>query len=118
MIHYSGQHPVVKATTRQLAFRLWAVGALLIFFSGWLAVPVAFALPEPVECGMQCCIMSGHCCCFASRQAARHEGHAHGQQSEQEPIFDRVSQSCQPGCATLPSSSVDLSLNKSCREPV
>ena len=74
-----------------------ALALLLLFVSGWLAVPVTIAHPEPITCGMTCCEEEGVCCCFLSRQAHQHED----DDSEQEARLLAFRKGCSSDCATL-----------------
>ena len=76
------------------------IALLLLFFGGWLTVPLALVLPEPVTCGMECCEESGECCCFLMRQALRPEG----DETDNEPQLVALGKSCELNCATPPTS--------------
>lgn len=74
-----------------------ALALLLILLGGWLSVPVSWAMPEPVTCGMVCCEESGECCCFLSRQAHQHED----DDSDQEETLLAFRKGCSSDCAAL-----------------
>lgn len=60
--------------------RITALSLLLLFLSGWLMAPVKLALPEPVTCGMECCLTQGYCSCKLHHAASSgHEGHNHSE---------------------------------------
>lgn len=73
-----------------------ALALLLILLGGWLAVPVSWAMPEPITCGMVCCEESGECCCFLARQAHQHED-GDGEDDARLLAFRK---SCPSDCAT------------------
>jgi hypothetical protein len=62
---------------RKHQFHLRALGAALLFFAGWVAIPVKLTLPQPVTCGMECCEKSGVCYC-SMRHSASSSGKASG----------------------------------------
>ena len=119
----------MRKTIRQAVKRLPAVALLLIFVSSWSAVPARLMLPDPVTCGMSCCLDNGACCCFEMRTAARlgiPDTGAHNHGDEDVAATERASSpdeaptgtlaatltsSCPPQCAKLPSLPV-LSLVK------
>jgi hypothetical protein len=119
----------MRKTIRQAVERLPAVVLLLIFVSSWSAVPARLMLPDPVTCGMSCCLDNGACCCFEMRTAARlgiPDAGAHQHHDEDAAAAEvatsavktptgtlaaTLTSSCPPQCAKLPSLPV-LSLFK------
>ena len=119
----------MRKTIRQAVERLPAVALLLIFVGSWSAVPTRLMLPDPVTCGMSCCLDNGACCCFEMRTAARlgipeaglhdhHDGDAAATERASAPdgaptglLAATLTSSCPPQCAKLPSLPV-LSLIK------
>jgi hypothetical protein len=80
-----------------------AFGLLLMMLLWWMTPVITLALPERVECGMECCVSIGHCCCATRFQRPDADGGNH--ESHQEASITRVkfTQSCPPNCATLSS---------------
>ncbi|MFN7944644.1 MAG: hypothetical protein U0Z53_04790 [Blastocatellia bacterium] len=91
----------------------WSALFALLLLSGWLTPAVALALPAPVECGMECCLTSGHCCCL-DRYNEHLKEHP---ESEPNPQLIRFRESCPPGCATSPST-FSLHFKASAQPPV
>lgn len=89
-----------------------ALFLLLILLSGWVAVPVAAAMPKPVTCGMVCCEESGVCYC-AHPQAENSQVHTTtptaGAQTARTEIT-RKNVSCGEKCASLAASNLSFSV--------
>lgn len=84
-----------------------ALFLLLVLLSGWVAVPVAAAIPKPVTCGMVCCEESGVCYCTHSQ-----EEHSQTQTAAQ-PAGSEITRrnvSCGEKCASLAASNLNFSV--------
>ena len=59
---------------------------------------IALALPEPVECGMECCLSIGECCCVV-----RPEPESDAERRDEPPAFTRSlrEEHCSSKCAAL-----------------
>ncbi len=96
---------------RNCGRELRAICAAFIFTAGWAAVPVEHLLPEPVTCGMACCLESGVCYC-SSRSHARSKEETHRHSEDKASTADpddslateitAVSSSCPAQCAEVP----------------
>ena len=83
---------------------MWRIllAALLI---GWIARPLALAVPEPLGCAKECCVRDGVCCCLAEHDAADEEP------TPQHPFLKpSKGEQCAPPSAASPSSSVSFAL--------
>jgi hypothetical protein len=103
---------------RKHQFHLRALSAVLLFFAGWVAIPVKLMLPSPVTCGMECCEKSGVCYCSmrhsasSSRKAAGHDHHDHSDAEGLHYAIDgsqpvkmakvTIASSCPVQCAQIP----------------
>ncbi|MGH9839433.1 MAG: hypothetical protein ACREEM_11690 [Blastocatellia bacterium] len=102
--------------------RIRAASLLLLFLSGWLAMPVRFAMPEPPSCTMECCLTQGYCSCKMSKTAsARGEGHDHPEGEEasgeegmrpDEMAAVTINAPCPQRCAQVPSGLRNVSAHK------
>lgn len=101
------QHTMIRSRTRiyRMAIRKciqtinWrAAGVLFIVLLWWMTPAIALALPERIECGTECCLTAGHCCCL-TRFDQSDEDH----ESHPETGIARVElgQTCPANCATL-----------------
>lgn len=81
-----------------------AIFALLLLLAGWLAPALTLAGPVPVECGMSCCLTSGHCCCLDRLREHEREN----PDADDPPQLARARENCPPGCATAPQSAHTL----------
>lgn len=72
---------------------------LLLLISGWGAVPVALALPDPVTCGMICCEDTGVCYCT----------HPQHEAPSSETQLSRISRGCTERCASIAAISLKFS---------
>lgn len=87
------------------AYRQALCAAVLGFalFCGAVVPMIKLALPEPVSCGMECCLEEGVCCCVLSF-AEQHDDDA------PKLAHANLSNSCPPHCATAPSAAPTLTL--------
>jgi hypothetical protein len=120
----------VNLWKRQAVEKLGAAGLILVLLSGWAAPPLRFALPEPAECTMECCLAQGYCSCnmgasaSARRKAANgsHQHHNHSQGEDDsadagslpgEMAAVEIASPCQQPCAQIPSGTRNFAINKS-----
>jgi len=90
------------AVTKHIRAINWRAASLLLVMALWWMTPaITLALPERVECGMECCVSIGYCCC-----ATRFEQSGDDHEPHRETVVTRVeiTQSCPSNCATLTAS--------------
>lgn len=85
----------------KIRLRLAAAGACVALMLGLLLPTVKLLLPEPVTCGMACCLDSGECCCLVAWSEADEHGHEELTISSQMEMRN----GCPPNCAAAPSAS-------------
>ena len=102
-------HSKIRAAFRQLRLNLPALMLLLVFSAGWVSGPLAAVVRPPVECGMDCCVESGECCCFMERQMLREMTE---QDADSVPLIGAQQRHCQSNCAVQPSGSSQLSIQQ------
>lgn len=73
-----------------------AVGLLLMILLWWMTPVIASVLPERIECGMECCLNDGHCCCVTRFEPSdeNHNSHRNASFTEAE-----ITRSCPSNCA-------------------
>lgn len=98
----------MTATGRTSGTRWRAIWALCLLLSSALGPAVRLMLPEPVTCGMACCLSSGDCCCLGGWTAEADD--AHGHQETTIASQPEALAGCPPNCATAPSVSPGLVL--------
>lgn len=86
--------------------QLLVAGAGLALVFALLLPTVKLLLPEPVTCGMACCLSSGDCCCLSRWEEADGHGHKETTIASQPEVL----KGCPPNCATAPSVSPGLVL--------
>jgi hypothetical protein len=80
----------------------WRAMSALLMLLLWVMTPaIALALPERVECGMECCLSEGECCCASRFDLPDDDQHSH----EQATISKvELSRGCPSQCASISSS--------------
>lgn len=75
-----------------------AVGLLLMMLLWWMTPVIAWVMPERIECGMECCLNDGHCCCVTEfeQSGENHESHQNATITGVE-----ITQGCPSNCATI-----------------
>jgi hypothetical protein len=76
--------------------RLRAIIAALFLLTAAIAAPAALATQSADECGMNCCVKEGYCCC------SPHHARVKGQISDERPHLSQpeLARSCPESCAT------------------
>jgi hypothetical protein len=83
-----------------------ATFVLLALLFGALTPAVKLVLPEPITCGMACCLESGECCCLTQFDGEHRDGHeAVGHAEEAVLKQAALTSGCLPNCATAPAAS-------------
>jgi hypothetical protein len=96
--------PYLRSKIRNLLACRQAVSAAVLSFAllcGAVMPTIKLALPEPVSCGMDCCLEEGVCCCLLAFTE---------QHDDEKPVLAQaeLSNACPPHCATAPSASPTL----------
>lgn len=111
----SSIHSRIWSVIRQLKPNLPAALLLMVFSAGWISGPLAAVVRPPVECGMDCCVESGECCCFMERQMLREMT---DQDADSIPLIGGQQKRCQTDCAVQPSGSSQLSIQQTLPKPL
>lgn len=82
--------------------RARALFLLLLLISGWGAVPLALAVPDPVTCGMICCEDAGVCYCTHPQHTA----------SNSETQISRISRGCSEHFTSVAATSIKFSATR------
>lgn len=85
----------------KIRIQLAVAGACVALLFGLLVPTVKLLAPEPVTCGMACCLDSGECCCMTRWTEEDERDH------EEPTIASRseLIRGCPPNCAITPSAS-------------
>ena len=97
----------MRPTATKLKHGWRALFALFMLLSGVSAQAVNIALPEPVTCGMSCCLQDGVCCCAKSRPDS-----FSSKSSEVKVVAATITSSCPEQCAKIPTGSSHHSTTK------
>lgn len=86
----------MKPTATKLKPGWRVLFALFMLLSGVSAQTVNLTLPEPVACGMTCCLQDGVCCCARS-----HPDSFSSKSSEVKVVAATITSSCPEQCAKI-----------------